>query len=204
VVAELQRGDVVAASEAADRLEQMAAQADVASLIVDAQLAKARLLAASDDDAGAIAAFQVAVATIGDDTRPLQVASVRHELAEVLARSGSQADAIAEARAALTCFERLGADPYRDQVSALLRSLGDTGRARPQRAEEVTTTLSAREQEVLELVRHGLTNAEIASRLFISPKTAEHHVGRILTKLGVRSRGEAAALAVRLAAAELQ
>ena len=60
--------------------------------------------------------------------------------------------------------------------------------------------LSAREQEVLELVRQGLSNAEIASRLFISPKTAEHHVGRILTKLGVRSRGEAAALAVRMAA----
>jgi DNA-binding NarL/FixJ family response regulator len=43
-----------------------------------------------------------------------------------------------------------------------------------------------------------LSNADIASRLFISPKTAEHHVSRILTKLGVRSRAEAAALAVRL------
>jgi DNA-binding NarL/FixJ family response regulator len=61
--------------------------------------------------------------------------------------------------------------------------------------------LSVREQEVLDLVRQGLSNAEIASRLFISPKTAEHHVSRILTKLGVRSRGEAAAMAVRLAAA---
>jgi DNA-binding NarL/FixJ family response regulator len=60
--------------------------------------------------------------------------------------------------------------------------------------------LSVREQEVLDLVRQGLSNAEIASRLFISPKTAEHHVSRILTKLGVRSRGEAAAMAVRLAA----
>ena len=54
--------------------------------------------------------------------------------------------------------------------------------------------------EVLELVCAGLTNAEIAERLYISPKTAEHHVGRMLTKLGVRSRAEAAALAVRLGA----
>jgi DNA-binding CsgD family transcriptional regulator len=41
----------------------------------------------------------------------------------------------------------------------------------------------------------GLTNAEIGGRLYITPKTAEHHVGRVLTKLGVRSRAEAAALA---------
>ena len=51
-----------------------------------------------------------------------------------------------------------------------------------------------REREVLDLLRQGLTNAEIGSRLFISAKTAEHHVGRVLTKLGVRSRAEAAAV----------
>ena len=45
-------------------------------------------------------------------------------------------------------------------------------------------SLTAREPEVLDLVRQGYSNAEIAGRLFISPKTAEHHVGRILAKLG--------------------
>ncbi len=53
---------------------------------------------------------------------------------------------------------------------------------------------------MLQLISAGMTNADIGERLFISAKTAEHHVGRILTKLGVRSRAEAAALAVRLAA----
>jgi DNA-binding CsgD family transcriptional regulator len=55
---------------------------------------------------------------------------------------------------------------------------------------------------VLRLLGESLTNAEIGRRLFISPKTAEHHVGRILRKLDLRSRAEAAAYAARHGGAE--
>jgi DNA-binding CsgD family transcriptional regulator len=50
---------------------------------------------------------------------------------------------------------------------------------------------------VLRLLGEGLSNREMAARLFISPKTAEHHVSRVYAKLGLRSRAEAAAYAVR-------
>ena len=50
---------------------------------------------------------------------------------------------------------------------------------------------------MLRLLGEGLTNPEIAQRLFISPKTAEHHVGRIYGKLGLSTRAELAAYAVR-------
>ena len=58
-------------------------------------------------------------------------------------------------------------------------------------------SLSRREVEVLRLLGEGLSNREIAERLFISPKTAEHHVSRIYAKLGLSTRAEAAAYAVR-------
>jgi predicted ATPase/DNA-binding CsgD family transcriptional regulator len=64
-------------------------------------------------------------------------------------------------------------------------------------SQSATALLTGREREVLELMSTGLTNREIATSLFMSPKTVMHHTGRIYTKLGVRGRAEAVGLAVR-------
>src|SRR5213078_1111954 len=61
----------------------------------------------------------------------------------------------------------------------------------------VASPLTPREQEVLGLLAEGLEQDEIANRLFITPKTVAKHIERILGKLGVRSRAQAVALALR-------
>jgi DNA-binding CsgD family transcriptional regulator len=97
--------------------------------------------------------------------------------------------AVWEARAALARFEQLGASADADAAAAFLRTKGVRGRTGPKDA----GVLSRREREVLALLALGLSNPEIADRLYISRKTAAHHVSAVLTKLGLRNRAEAAA-----------
>jgi DNA-binding CsgD family transcriptional regulator/Tfp pilus assembly protein PilF len=195
VEAELAAGDVDAAREAAARLAVIAGDAESTALAAEADVARGRVAAAMGDHVAAIDAFESARRRLASGERPLLAALARLELAEALAASGQAPSAVAEARAALATFERLGATSCRDRALALLRELGVGVRLQHRSGAELLASLTARESEVLDLVRQGCSNAEIAARLYISPKTAEHHVGRILGKLGVRSRAEAAALA---------
>ncbi|MEE3917997.1 response regulator transcription factor [Micromonospora sp. BRA006-A] len=80
-----------------------------------------------------------------------------------------------------------------EQAATLARRVGLRGTGRPG-----PDLLTSREQEVLRLVAEGHSNSRIAERLFISPKTASVHVSRIIAKLDVTNRVEAAALAHRL------
>ncbi|MGD9987609.1 ATP-binding protein [Pseudonocardia sp.] len=102
--------------------------------------------------------------------------------------------------AALPVLDGLGARPVADLFRARLRADGVS--SVPRGAHAATRAnpagLTARQLDVLALLVDGLTNADIAARLVISPKTADHHVSAILAKLDVRSRAEAAAAARRL------
>ncbi|TMB79728.1 MAG: tetratricopeptide repeat protein [Chloroflexi bacterium] len=114
-----------------------------------------------------------------------------YEAAISLAWSTEEADL----RQALSEFQRLGARPAAAIVSRRLRRQGVRGLPRGPRATTLRNraNLTEREMEILELVANGHTNAQIAERVFLSTKTVDHHVSAILSKLGVKTRGQAAA-----------
>ena len=100
----------------------------------------------------------------------------------------------ASLREALRIVTNLGAKATMLLTRQKMRQLGIRSiPAGPRRAtREHPHGLTSREQEVLRLIAGGLTNAEIAAKLFISPKTVDHHVSAVLAKLGVPTRGAAA------------
>ena len=189
----LASGDPAGADSAALGLQDTAERLERDDLMAEARLLSARAAAARGEVGAAASESERAAALFAAHGFPLEEGRARLVLAQAQAAVGSPL-AVSSARAARTAFERLGARRDADEAAALLRELGVSGRSavRGERDE-----LTAREREVLGLIAAGLSNAEIAKRLVISPKTAEHHVGAVLAKLGVRSRAEAAAHAVR-------
>ena len=116
-------------------------------------------------------------------------AALRVALARSLAATGQRSAAHEAARAARVTLDRWPGW-RRDEVDTLLRRLHAA-------APDDDDLLSRREREVAALLAEGLSNAELARRLYISPKTAAVHVSNILAKLGMSSRAEVAAWAVR-------
>jgi DNA-binding NarL/FixJ family response regulator len=191
--ARLALADVPGAVEAMSQLEELAEQTGDDAAVAGAALARGRIAVAGDSGAEARVALQEALRRFTGLGLPLEAARTQLELARTLSEDSPRA-AVAEARAALDTFERIGAARDADAAVALIRDLGGNGRRRPTAGR---SGLTGRETEVLELLGEGCSNADIAERLVISRRTAEHHVASVLSKLDLRNRAEAAAHATR-------
>ena len=143
-----------------------------------------------DDDEDA---FRHALdAHAGWDNR-FELGRTRLAFGEHLRRHRRRAEARDELGAAVAAFDHVGSVIWRERALAELRLAGERLPARRQPNQAMVERLTRQEGEVLELVRAGLSNREIAERLVLSVKTVEGHLTTIYGKLGVASRAQALA-----------
>lgn len=193
VPVQLARRDIAGAADSARRLADRAAEIGLDRHLAESEVALGRMAMAEARRGDATASFTAASERYERARMPVEGARVRLLLAESVAIEDAET-ARAEARSAAAVLDKAGLTAEADHADAVVRALGGRGRVGP----KLTGQLTKREREVLELVAAGLTNAEIADRLYISVKTAGNHVSNVLTKLNLRSRTEAATYAHRL------
>jgi DNA-binding CsgD family transcriptional regulator len=164
-----------------------------------------RALAAAESTrvAGREANWTEAIEATRTAEDPYLIAYALLRRAEVACEAADRESASSAAQEAARLAAALGAAPLLGDVRALarrarLRIEADAPEAETTKAGIDAFGLTQREREVLELLADGRSNPQIAAELFISRKTASVHVSNILGKLGVASRGEAAAVAHRL------
>jgi DNA-binding CsgD family transcriptional regulator/tetratricopeptide (TPR) repeat protein len=189
---ELERGKSQEALADAEALNAIASRLDAPAVSARSHYLMGRALAAVGNDRAAQELERARVIFV-ELAMPYESARSRIALAR-LTRTADKEAAAEEAKGALATFEDLGAAPDADAAAALLRGWGIKA---VRRGANAVGSLTMREREILALLGEGLSNREIAARLFITPKTVEHHVGHVLTKLDLKRRGEAAAFAVR-------
>ncbi|WP_406405020.1 AAA family ATPase [Streptomyces sp. NBC_00879] len=143
------------------------------------------------DPARAAAEFERARALWQAIGRPYQVAQAAERQAEALVTAGSPGLAGTHLRTAIETYSRLGATFDVSRCDWLLREAGQMS-TRPRGRRSYGNRLSPRELEVAHLVAGGASNRDIARVLFLSPRTVEHHVTKVLRKLDVSRRHDVA------------
>jgi DNA-binding CsgD family transcriptional regulator len=147
------------------------------------------VLAAREDAPAAERFFSLALGFETGQDRPFERARTHLVYGEFLRRSRRRVDAREQLRSALQIFNDLGADPWVQRAEQELRASGETARKRDA---STTVALTAQEKQVATFIAEGLSNREVAAKLFLSPRTIDFHLRNVFAKTGITSRGELA------------
>ncbi|MCZ7436906.1 AAA family ATPase [Micromonospora sp. WMMC241] len=166
----------------------------VASRVVAARVAA--LLAPEPD---LDEAFAAALARCDGADAPLERARTLFDHGQRLRRAKRRRDARVQLHAALRLFETAGAQGWARRCRA---EIDATGRRAPAPDDRGVDRLTSQERQIALHVADGLTNREIATRIFLSPKTVEYHLGNVYRKLQLRSRSDLIRHLARLSSSE--
>jgi DNA-binding CsgD family transcriptional regulator len=152
----------------------------------NALASRSRALIADDRDAKEQILLE-ALASHQHDGRPFNHARTRLLLGEHLRRERRRAEARPHLRNAVETFQRLGTTPWEKRARAELRATGERAR---RREPSTVTQLTPQQIQIARLVAEGATNKEVATQLFLSPRTVDYHLRNVFAKLGITSRND--------------
>jgi DNA-binding NarL/FixJ family response regulator len=190
VRAAIATGETDRAEEWTRRASERARRCELAESLARADAERAEVLLARGDTQAALVAARAGL----DGAHSLLTLGVRTTVARALAAAGDRDGAVAELELVVAEAGAAGAGRPRDEAAGELRRLGARVSAAVRRAspDAGPEGLTEREQEIAMLVARGASNKQVASTVFLSEKTVEHHLSRVYAKLGVRGRTELA------------
>ena len=148
--------------------------------------ARSRALLSEGDEAERL--YREAIGHLSSAPARTELARAHLLYGEWLRRQRRRREAREHLRTARDMLEAMGMDAFAERAGRELRATGETARKRTAAARD--EELTAQEAQIARLAREGLSNPEIGSRLFISARTVQYHLGNIFAKLGIASRSQ--------------
>jgi DNA-binding CsgD family transcriptional regulator len=148
---------------------------------------EARARALLDDGPRAETAYRESITWLRQTRVDAELARAHLLYGEWLRRARRRLDAREQLRIAHTMLEQMGMEGFADRARRELLATGETAR---RRSTPITTELTAQEMIIARLARDGMSNPEIASRLFLSARTVQYHLRKVFAKLSISSRSQ--------------